>query len=397
MRPRIPALTIVSAALLAACPNKDKAAALPPMPMPNKVQGALQHRPVIDTHVHVSPTEVGRAASIFDEVGISWAVNLSGLWPGGPLETQIEAAANSGRMVVAMNLPWFAARKSSEFPRIAVEMLEEGKRLGARALKVEKGLGLHHRKADGTLIRVDDPWLDPIWEAAARLHLPVVIHTGDPKAFWLPVDKNNERLEELTAHPGWSYYGEPVPTFDELLTAHINLIKKHPETTFVSVHFGNNSEDPLWVADKLDKYPNLYVDIAARVPELGRHDPDTLRAVFVKHRKRILFGTDLGVSKDEFIMLGSFGEEPNKRSEVGPFFKAYFGWLEAKADEPSPTPIQGRWTIHGLGLPEDVLDDIYVHNATKLFGPAPGQTVPPQPGPATKDGPAKEAPAKIRP
>jgi predicted TIM-barrel fold metal-dependent hydrolase len=312
-----------------------------------------------------------------DQVGIAWAVNLSGMWPGGPLESQLDAAKKSGRLVVACNLPWFASRRRADFPEIAVELLRESKKLGARALKVEKGLGLRARKPDGTLLAVDDPWLDPIWAEAGTLGFPVVIHTGDPKAFWLPPDAKNERLEELTAHPGWSNYGQEIPTFEALLKQQMNAVKKHPKTIFVSVHFGNNSEDPFWVSDRLDELPNLYVDIAARVVELGRHDPDRLKKVFIKHADRILFGSDLGVNEEGFLMLGSFGTEPNKPSEVGPFFRAHYRWLETRDEQPSPTPIQGRWNIRGIGLSDDVLEKIYVKNAEKLFGPPPAKNVSP--------------------
>jgi predicted TIM-barrel fold metal-dependent hydrolase len=387
-----PLAAIFALPLILACTDRPSApdahAALPPSPpqpmAPSKTTTTASiarpkhkafHRSVVDTHVHISPTEIDRAIDIFDEVGIAWAVNLSGMWPGGPLEEQLDVAKKSGRLVVACNLPWFAARKTKEFPQIAVKLLEQAKALGARALKVEKQLGLHARKYDDTLLKVDDPWLDPIWEAAGRLGMPVVIHTGDPKAFWLPSDKKNERLEELTAHPRWSYYEEYkkklVPSFQELLNQLMNVVKKHPKTTFVSVHFGNNSEDPFWVQEMLDKYPNLNVDIAARVPELGRHNAEKLRRVFAKHQKRILFATDLGLSDDNFIMLGSFGKDPNTREEVVPFFRAYFRWLETSDDQPSPTPIQGRWNIHGIALPDEVLEDVYVNNAVRLFGPAP--------------------------
>jgi predicted TIM-barrel fold metal-dependent hydrolase len=125
------------------------------------------------------------------------------------------------------------------------------------------------------------------------------------------------------------------------------------------------------VEKMLDENPNFYVDIAARVPELGRHDPDRLRKVFIRHADRILFGTDLGVNEDGFLMLGSFGEEPNKRDEVGPFFRAHYRWLETKDEQPSPTPIQGRWNIKGIALPRDILEKIYSKNAEKLFGPPP--------------------------
>ena len=119
----------------------------------------------------------------------------------------------------------------------------------------------------------------------------------------------------------------------------------------------------------MDAHPNLYVDLAARLPEIGRHDPTRLRAMFVKHSDRILFGTDLGLSPGGFVMLGSFGKEPNRRSQVGPYFKAHWRFLETRdKGQPSPTPIQGRWTIDGLGLDAKSLARIYRTNAIRLFG-----------------------------
>ncbi|MEL7370442.1 MAG: amidohydrolase family protein [Myxococcota bacterium] len=325
-------------------------------------------RRVIDTHVHIGPNDVGKLHEILDEVGVDWALNLSGTWPGAALEAQLAAAERSGRILVACNLPWRAATRPN-FPDIAVRLLQQAKALGAVALKVEKALGLGAIGPEGKRLAVDAPWLDPIWREAGTLGLPVIIHTGDPKAFWLPIDDANERKAELLAHPGWSYYGRPVPSFEALLGELMNVVARHPQTTFVSVHFGNNAEDPFWVARQLEKFDNLYVDIAARIPELGRHAPERLRQVFINHRRRILFGTDLGLGPRGFLMLGSFGDTPSQRADVGPFFAAHWRWLETDVrNMPNPTPIQGEWTLDGLQLPKDVLEDIYSGNAVRLFG-----------------------------
>lgn len=334
---------------------------------------AAPRRPkAIDTHVHVGPTEIERLHEIMDEVGIDWALNLSGMWPGGPLEAQLAAAERSGRLLVATTLPWALAFRSPEVPEVAAQLITRAKALGARGLKIEKALGLQVRDPQGRLVPVDSPWLDPIWRTAGEVGLPVLIHTGDPEAFWLPVDEKNERLEELSAHPGWSNHGKPVPSFEELLAQLMRVVKRHPKTTFVSVHFGNRAEDPAWVGRMLDEHPNLYVDLAARVPEIGRHSAAELRALFTRHARRILFATDLGLGPEGFLMLGSFGEEPNRPEEVKPFFEAHWAWLETRREKmPSPTPIQGRWTIDGLGLPPAALEEIYVNNALRLFGPPP--------------------------
>jgi predicted TIM-barrel fold metal-dependent hydrolase len=345
--------------LLAGCPKREA-----------KPAESARSLGVVDTHLHVAPTEIARLHEIMDEQGIAWGLNLSGMWPGGPLEEQLAAAEKSGRLVVACNLPWFASKRLANFPEIGVEILKQSKELGARALKVEKALGLAARKPDGSLLAVDDPWLDPIWRTAGELSLPVVIHTGDPKAFWLPIDEKNERYEELKVHPRWSNFGDPeVPSFEKLLEQLMNVVTRHPKTTFVAVHFGNNAEDPAWVGSMLEKHANLHVDLAARLPEIGRHDPKVIHELFTKYADRILFGTDMGLSPREFIMLGSIGEEPNKRSEVKPFFDKHWRWLETWDKEiPSPTPIQGRWNIHGIGLSDEVLRKIYRENATRLFG-----------------------------
>lgn len=327
----------------------------------------------VDAHTHISARSTDRALEIFDEVGIDWALNLSGMWPGGPLEANLAAARESGRMLVSTNLPWGLAERRLDFPQIASRLIQTAAFMGARCLKIEKALGLHVHHPDGRRLAVDDPWLDPVWETAGRIGLPVVIHTADPEAFWLPSDENNERIAELTAHPGWSYYGRDVPSFEGLLAELMNVVARHPDTIFVAVHFGNRAEDPAWVSAQLDKYPNLFVDLAARIPEVGRHPAAQVREIFIRHADRILFGTDLGVSGASFLMLGSFGEEPNRRDEVGPFFEAHRLWMETDRVLPSPTPIQGEWDIHGLNLPARVLEKVYVDNAVRIFGPPPAK------------------------
>ena len=328
---------------------------------------------VIDAHVHTSASEFARLFDILDEQGIHLALNLSGGWPGGGLAEQIEAGRRSGRVLVACNLPWFAASRTKEFPLLASKLLREAHRMGARALKVSKGLGLGAMKYDRTLLAVDDPWLEPIWETAGELNMPVVIHTGDPKAFWEPPTQENERYEELHAHPNWSNHGiKGLPSFEELLAQLTNTIARYPKTKFVSVHFGNNAENPAWVSKQLSRYPNMYIDIAARLPEFGRHSPKLIREIFIQHADKILFGTDLAVSPRDFLMLGSHGKEPNKREEAKPFFDIHWRYFETKDKEiPSPTPIQGRWTINGIDLPFIVLRKFYFENAMKLFGPWP--------------------------
>jgi predicted TIM-barrel fold metal-dependent hydrolase len=313
----------------------------------------------LDVHTHFGPEAADRMISLMDQYGVDTVVNLSGGAPGQGLEEQLAAAARfPGRIIVFANLDW-------DQPLAGPGAHE----LGARGLKISKGLGLIYRNSAGELLEVDDPELDPVFEAAGELGLPIAIHTGDPVAFWLEPSEANERYDELSVHPGWSYWRKPVPVWEDLFSALERRIARHPKTTFISVHFGNAPEDPVRVAALLEKYPNLYVDTAARVPEIGRYPAEKMRALMVRHQDRILFGTDLGVGTEpSHLMLGSTGATAPTPADVDHFFKSTWRYFETNDRSfAHPTPIQGRWKIDGVGLPKDVLKKLYSENAARLL------------------------------
>jgi hypothetical protein len=205
--------------------------------------------------------------------------------------------------------------------------------------------------------------------------MPVSIHVADPRAFWLPYDESNERWKELKDHKSW-WFGDTnkYPPRMELLEALNRVIARHPKTTFVCVHFANNAEDLEWVDASLSKYPNMMADLAARIPEIGRHDPEKVRALFTKHQDRILFATDFQVY--DRLILGSSGNEPPPTDDdAAEFFSKCWRWLETSdRNFPHMTPIQGDWTISGIGLPASVLRKVYFDNARRLLArslPAP--------------------------
>ncbi|MCP4887204.1 MAG: amidohydrolase [Planctomycetaceae bacterium] len=223
-------------------------------------------------------------------------------------------------------------------------------REGISGLKVFKQFGLRYRNPDGSLIAVDDRRFDPIWQACGELGIPVIIHTADPAAFFEPIDETNERWEELSRHPDWSFYGEGFPTRLELLEARNRVIGRHPKTQFIGAHVANHSEDLQRVSEWLDKYPNLWIEPASRIAELGRQ-PFTAREFLIKHSDRILFGTD--------------GPFPEKRVRTyWRFFETHDESFDYSEKIPPP---QGFWQIHGIKLPDESLRKLYHENAMRLI------------------------------
>ena len=235
-------------------------------------------------------------------------------------------------------------------------------------MKEFKRLGLNLKDGSGKLIRIDDAKLDPVWKRCGELNMPISIHVADPKAVWEPYNEQNERWKELGDHKNW-WFGDSnkYPARMELLEALNRVIARHPKTTFVGLHFANNAEDLEWVDASLSKYPNMMADLAARVPEIGRHDPAKVRALFTKHQDRILFATDFQVY--DRLILGSSGNEPPPTDDdAADFFAKHWLWLETNdRNFPHMTPIQGDWTISGIGLPASVLRKVYFDNARKLL------------------------------
>jgi predicted TIM-barrel fold metal-dependent hydrolase len=289
-----------------------------------------------------------------DQAGIVRYVDLDGGWGEQILNAHLDHFKQPapGRFLVFGGVDWSQWQaKGDGFPDWAASRLRIQKERGAEGLKIWKGLGLTIRDQLDRLVDVDDPRLVPIWESAGELGLPVVIHVADPVAFFDPVNETNERWEELGQHPDWTFTSPPGPPFLHILNGLANLVARHPSTTFIGAHVGCYAENLAWVGALLERCPNFQVDIAARIGELGRQ-PYTARRFFLKYSNRILFGSDMGPDPEAYRIMYRFLESDDE----------YFNY------SPAPVPQQGRWHIHGLYLPEDVLEKIYFGNAARILG-----------------------------
>ncbi len=304
--------------------------------------------PVIDYHNHLDAQEPREVLRIMDECAIERIVNIT-MHTGEMALEMIRKfhGVAPDRFATYGWMDWSDVQTSGFFGR-SIERLERLIDHGACGLKIWKDLGTKVRDADGSLLRIDDERLDPLYEKAAELGVPVMYHIADPDAFFLPIDAANERYEELAAHPEWSYYSSHYGKL-ELLAQRDRVISRHPKTTFVGAHVAEHPEDLAYVTRLLEENSNLHVDIGARCAELGRQ-PYTAREFFLKFANRILFGTDLIPEVNMYRLHYRFLETRDE----------YFEY-------PSHASRQGRWNIYGLYLPDDVLRKVYRENAIRLI------------------------------
>ena len=254
--------------------------------------------PVIDVHNHLgggkatlTPERVKGYLAEMDAAGVRTVVNLDGGW-GPRLKETIAALddAHPGRFLTYALIDFNGIDDPSWSDREAAR-LRESFEAGAKGLKFHKTLGLGVRYRDGRLVPVDDPKLDPIWEVCARYKRPVEIHTGDPGAFFTPLDRFSERWHELNEHPEWLFHGKDYPSALRAARPADPGDRPPPEYDVHLRHMANDGEDLAEVGRWLDAYPNMYVNIDARISELGRQ-PYTARRFFLKYQDRIMFGTD---------------------------------------------------------------------------------------------------------
>lgn len=318
--------------------------------------------PVIDSHNHLGGAFGGgwdkrplsELLDVLDQAGVRVYVDLDGGWGESILQRHLDyfKAGAPDRFIHFGGVDWSMwPEKGNAFGEWAANRLREQVRWGALGLKIWKPFGLHIQDPDGKLAPIDDSRLDPIWAAAGDLGIPVLAHVADPVAFFDPLDSTNERWEELQENPDWQFPSPPFPPFLTIMEQLANLVTRHPGTTFIGAHVGCYSENLGWVGNLMDRAPNFYVDIGARISELGRQ-PYTARRFFQSHADRIVFGTDMGADIDTYRIYYRFLETDDE----------YFNYGT------SEIPGQGRWYIYGLYLPDNVLEKVYYQNASRIFG-----------------------------
>ncbi|HWQ56103.1 MAG TPA: amidohydrolase family protein [Bryobacteraceae bacterium] len=304
--------------------------------------------PFIDVHNHqrgATPEAADRLIKEMDALNMRTMVNLSGGY-GDRLKSGVAAlkGRHPQRFVVFANID-FSGIDDPDYGARAARQLREDVRNGAQGLKIFKNFGMDLKDGKGQRIRVDDPRFDPVFRACTELKIPVLIHTGEPRALFDPMDRYNERWLELKLYPGRGRPPERYPTFDSLMTEQQNLFARHRGTTFIDAHLGWYGNDLGKLGKLLDALPNVYTEISAVVEELGRQ-PRFARAWFERYQDRVMFGKDTWRPAE---------------------YHTYFRILET-ADEyfDHDRKYHGTWKVYGLDLPDQILKKLYYKNALRV-------------------------------
>lgn len=304
--------------------------------------------PLIDIHSHhstMTPEYVDKLIKEMDSINLRVIVNLSG-GSGERLKQVVTAMKGRypDRFVVFANVMTNDINEPGFGQRAAARLAEDVKN-GAQGLKIFKNFGMDLKYKNGDRVKVDDPEWDPIWAKCAELGIPVLIHVAEPDAFFLPIDKNNERWLELKQFPGRARPPEKYPPFETLMTERNHMLAKNPKTKFILAHMGYHGNNLERLGKLFDTYPNAYVDVAAVLAEIGRQ-PYTARDFFIKYQDRLIFGKDI--------------YEPSEYTYYFRVFETRDDYIEYYRRR------HAFWRMYGLYLPDEVLKKVYYKNALRL-------------------------------
>ncbi len=234
---------------------------------------------------------------------------------------------------------------------------------GAVAVKIWKEVGIEIKNRDGKFILPDDPLFDPIYAHLAKIGKPLHAHLAEPIDAWLPLDKDSNHYSYYSQNPQWHLYGKPeYPSHAAIIAARDNIMKKHPTLIVVGAHLGSLEHDLEGIAERLTRYPNFQIEVAARTRNLTRHPTEKVRALFLKFPDRIMYGVDMGWMPHRRDTPPTDTQRRAHANSLELRYRADFDYYAGEGE----TTYNGRKT-EALHLPRAVLEKFYHANAERIY------------------------------
>lgn len=253
-------------------------------------------------------------------------------------------------------------RNQAGYAREVIGNLDEAFSQGAVMVKIYKEVGLELKKPDGTWLMPDDPVFDPIYAHLAKTGRPMLSHFAEPLAAWRPLDPESVHYSYYARHPEWHFYTQPdIPAHETVIAARSRVLEKHPNLIMIGAHLGSLEHDVKVLGDYLDRYPNFYVDIAARSADLSRQPKAAVRAFFTRYQDRVLYGSDIGVDLPESGVYTAA-----EREKISASAEAHYRRDWAYFSGGGTVEVKGK-AVECLALPREVLEKFYFRNAERLI------------------------------
>jgi predicted TIM-barrel fold metal-dependent hydrolase len=317
----------------------------------------LRALPKIDVHAHYRTDHPDLVPSLAAWNARAVLVNVTGSdrkiddkWR----DFQALRAAHPDRFFLVATFDPFRINEPDFAPRV-IAQLRENIAAGAKAVKVWKDIGMEVKDANGKYVQIDDPKFQPIWDFLAERHIPVMAHIGEPLAAWRPLTDSSPHFWYYTNNPQYHAYSHPeIPRHEEIIAARDRWIARNPRLTIVAMHLASLEYDVTEVAKRLDAYPNLYVETAARINDLAMQPSPRVRDFFVRYQDRVMWGTD-------------FGEGSVSRAGLESAFDSHWRYYGTADTVTLGSARSWHRTVNGLALPRSVLEKFAHLNAERVL------------------------------
>ncbi len=250
---------------------------------------------------------------------------------------------------------------SPTYTKDVIAFLDRTFEQGAVAVKIWKQVGMEIKDKEGKFIMPDDPLFDPIYAHIASRGKPLQAHLAEPIDAWLPLDPDSNHYHYYSKNPEWHLYGKPeYPSHAALIAARDNIMRKHPNLVVVGAHLGSMEHDLDGIAERLEKYPNFYIEVSARTRNLTRHPTEKVRALFLKYPDRIMYGVDGNWKPYKYPATEQMRQGHINRLELQ--YRAEYDYYAGKGEM-----TYNNRKVEALNLPRSVLDKFYHENAIRIF------------------------------
>jgi predicted TIM-barrel fold metal-dependent hydrolase len=251
-----------------------------------------------------------------------------------------------------------------DFSDLIIQRIRESMDSGASGIKIWKNIGMVLKDSGGNFVMIDDPAFEPVFDYLQENSIPLIGHLGEPLNCWLPVEEmtlGNDR-RYFSNNPQYHMYLHPdAPSYEDQINARDRVLERYPRLIFCGAHLASLEWSVAELASRFETFPNLSVDISARIGHLQHQsmtDHNKVRDFLIKYQDRIMYGSDASVSE----------RNTDYTSTTENLRQMWLDhWIYLATDSTITVSDLDNNEVKGLQLPSGVIDKIFYKNAVEFF------------------------------